>query len=67
MILLKFLHASHESLAAFDGHGVVAACAEAADVAMSLHANHALACGEGHEFVLQLLILGLQHEGDVHA
>ena len=67
MLCLKLLHAGHESLAAFDGHGVVAACTEAAYVAMSLHAYHALACGEGHEFVLQFLILGLEDEGDVHA
>ena len=34
---------------------------------MTLHADHALAGGEGQEFILQFLILGLEDEGDVHA
>ena len=66
MICLKFLHASNEGVAAFDGLGVVAACAETADRTMTLDTNHSLADGEVEEFLLQLLVLVGHHEADVH-
>ena len=42
MISLELLHASYESVAAFDGLCVVARSAETTYVAVTLYANHTL-------------------------
>ena len=42
MISLELLHASYESVAAFDGLSVVARSAEATNVTMTLDTNHTL-------------------------
>ena len=54
MHFFKFLHACYEGVDAFEIHGIVAAGAEATYVAMTLHTDHTLAGGEGHELILQL-------------
>ena len=66
MITLEFLHAGNEGVAAFDGLGVVAAGAEAADRAVTLHTDHTLRYGEVKELLLQLLIFIGHHEAEVH-
>ena len=60
------MHFTSDCLNAFDRHGVVARSTETTHVAVTLHADHALACSELEELVLQVLILWLQDEGDVH-
>ena len=66
MFTLKFLHAGDEGVAAFDGLGVVARSAEAANRTVTLHANHSLRDSEVKEFLLQLLVLVSHHEAEVH-
>ena len=66
MITLKFLHAGDEGFAAFDGLGVVARSAEAADTAVTLHTDHTLRYGKVEEVLLQFLIFRSHHEAEVH-
>ena len=66
MISFELLHASYESLATFDGLGIVAAGAETTDAAVTLNANHTLRGSEVEEVLLQLLILVSHDEADVH-
>ena len=66
MLSLKFFHAGDEGVAAFDGLGVVARSAEAADRTVTLHADHTLRDSEVEEFLLQLLVLRSHDEAEVH-
>ena len=66
MVSLELLHASYESVAAFDGLSVVARCTEAAYRAVTLHADHALGSSEVEEVLLQLCVLVGHDEAEVH-
>ena len=66
ILSLKFLHALHESLHTLNGLGIVAAGAESANGAVALDAHHALCCGKLEERFLEILILLVHHEADVH-
>ena len=66
VLCLKFLHACYESVAAFDGLGVVARSAETTNRTVTLHANHTLRGCEVEEVLLQLLVLVSHDEADVH-
>ena len=66
MTTLELLHAGNEGVDAFDGLGVVAAGAEAADRAVTLDADHSLRDGEVEEVFLKFLVLVGHHEADVH-
>ena len=66
MISLEFLHACYESVATFDGLGVVARSAETTHRAVSLNTNHSLADGKVEEVFLQFLVLVGHYEADVH-
>ena len=67
MKLFELLHAGYEGLHVVDGDGVVAAGTEAAHAAVTLDADHAALGGEGHEVSLEVFILVVHHEADVHA
>ena len=66
MISLKLFHALHKGIHAFHGLRVVATCAEATYRAVSLDAYHALRHYEVEEWLLQVLVLVVHHETDVH-
>ena len=66
MTTFKFLHAGYKGVTAFDGLSVVAAGAEAADRAVTLHTDHSLRHGEVEEFLLEVFVLVGHDEAEVH-
>ena len=62
-----FVYAIHECLYALKIHRIVAGSTETAYQTVTLDTNHATLGSELEEVVLQVLILGLEDEADIHA
>ena len=66
MFSLEILHCLDKSVYAFHCHGIVAACTETTYRAMSLYADHSALSSEVEERLLQLFVLIVHHEANVH-
>ena len=66
MLLFEFLHRLNQCLHAFDRHSVVERSAETAHRTVALDADHASSSGKVCELFLQLLVLVVHHEANVH-
>lgn len=66
MLCLEVLHGLNHGVDTLDSLSVVATCTETTYASVTLDADHTTLCSEIEEVLLQLFVLVVHHEADVH-